>query len=420
MSGARYSQGKQILPSEPNQILLDMTHFKGITIDGNIAKVGAGVVWHELQAVANQKGLAIQVQQASNVFSVAGSISAPCHGWDHTMGAIGNTVKSLTIIDGQGNLKKLSLDDPNPEVQDLFKCVVGGWGMFGVIVEAELELTTNDKLVEAGEKVEFSDYLKYFDEQVAGNPDVKMHLYRLSLDPKQGFFKEGYAQNYYKVGGPPTKPELIVPEPEHGDRLPRILFHGVRQFRAAKPLFWQNAKQEILGTRELDRNHAMTPPILATVNNSKTDCEWLQEFFVKREDLEEFIQVLGKTLDKNKVSLLNASVRYIKQDTTSHMSYAREGERFALVLFFSQKLTPEDIAKTKAWVRDTIDYLQKKGGTYYLPYQHFATKEQFRACYPQWAHVAYKKRKYDPQGVFHNGLFDDYLNTKRNIVLRPV
>ncbi len=420
VAGARFSQGKQILPSKPGQVLLDMTHpnFKKIEINGKIARVGAGVVWKELQAEAIKKGLAVQVQQASNVFSITGSISAPCHGWDHTMGTIGNTVKSLTVVDGLGNLRKLSLTDPDPEVRDMFKCVVGGFGMFGVIVEAELELTTNDVLVETGEKVEFRDYLPYFDKQVAGNSDVKMHLYRLSLDPSKGFFKEGYAQNYSKVGEPPKSPADIVPEPEYGERMPRILFHAVRRFRTAKSLFWANAKSEILGTRELDRNHAMAPPILATVNNSKTDAEWLQEFFVKREDLEEFIKVLGKTLDKNQVKLLNASVRYIKPDHTCHLSYARKVERFAIVLFFTQELSPKEIAKTRAWVRKTIDYLQAKGGTYYLPYQHFATKEQFRKCYPQWTRVVYKKRKYDPNDVFHTGLYEDYFKTKRKIVLK--
>ena len=223
VAGARFSQGKQILPSKPGQVLLDMTHpnFKKIEINGNVARVGAGVVWRELQVEANKKGLAVQVQQASNVFSVTG-----------------------------------------------------------------------------------------------------------------------------------------------------------------------------------------------------TDAEWLQEFFVKREDLEEFIKVLGKTLDKNQVKLLNASVRYIKPDHTSHLSYARKEEKFAIVLFFTQQLSPKEISKTKAWVRKTIDYLQARGGTYYLPYQHFATKEQFRKSYPQWARVVYKKRKYDPKDVFHTGLYDDYFKTKRNIVLR--
>ena len=67
------------------------------------------------------------------------------------------------------------------------------------------------------------------------------------------------------------------------------------------------------------------------------------------------------------------------------------------------------INKTEKWVKKVIDYLNERDGSYYLPYMHFATKEQFQKAYPQWRYVAVKKDQYDPDHLFVNGLYKDYV-----------
>jgi len=50
--------------------------------------------------------------QDSNIFSVGGSISANCHGWDFRTGTIANTIEELTIINSKGELMILSPSHP--------------------------------------------------------------------------------------------------------------------------------------------------------------------------------------------------------------------------------------------------------------------------------------------------------------------
>lgn len=400
--GASMSQGKQALPPE-GQIVINMKKFNAIEIDPatKIAKVGAGVIWQELQREANKEGLAVQVMQASNIFSIGGSLSANCHGWDHTAGALANTVRALTIVNAEGEKIRLLPQDR------LFKCVVGGYGGFGVIVEVELSLIENYLLEKRGVEMAPQHYVKYFKEQVRANKNTALHLYRLSLDPDH-LFESGVAVSYVRKGTEKVTTPL-VDEPEDGRRSERIALHLVRRSKWARKFAWQLLKRDMLTPSCSSRNEVMRVPIRSALNNSRVDAEWLQEYFVKGKDLEKFLKFLGTLLKENGVPLFNASVRYVKQDEHAELGYAKEGDRFAVVLFFNQSLHPDKIEQTKKWVGKVIDYLVLHEGTYYLPYQQFATQAQFRSAYPQWEKVAGKKREFDPAGLFRNGLYEEYL-----------
>lgn len=414
--GKSMSQGKQAISNTDWNIVINTSNLNQILIDPTlkIAKVGAGASWGELQKEANRHGLAVRVMQASNIFSIGGSISANCHGWDYKTGCLRNTLMGLTIVNAEGELLEITPDEP------LFDFMVGGYGGFGVIVEATISLTDNLELFENGIEIVPRDYVDYFNQNIRYNEDVDMHLYRLSLEPKH-FFQTGIAVSYQRINDEPVVANL-VDEPEQGTRKDRIKIHTLRRLPWLRKLAWKIAKKEALAENISSRNELMCPPINPVFNNSKIDTEWLQEYFVKGEDLADFLQFLGHILQKNNVALFNASVRFVKQDLKTKLSYAQKGDRFAIVLFFNQKLSPEEIQKTKIWVRQVIDYLIAHEGSYYLPYQHFATVEQFKACYPNWETIISYKQSIDPKNLFDNGFFVDYLtsNVKQDSLFRKV
>lgn len=414
--GKSMSQGKQAISNKDWNIVINTSKLNQILIDPKlkIAKVGAGVSWGELQKEANQHGLAIRVMQASNIFSIGGSISANCHGWDYKTGCLRNTLIALTVVNAEGSLLEITPDD------HLFDFIVGGYGGFGIIVEAIISLTDNVELIENGIEIKPNDYVNYFNQNIRYNKDIDMHLYRLSLEPKH-LFQTGIAVNYQRIRDDPVIANL-VDEPEKGTRINRIKIHTLRRLPWLRKLAWNIEKKDALVEKISSRNELMRPPINPVFNNSKIDTEWLQEYFLKDEDLANFLHFLGNILQKNNVALFNASVRFVKQDSKTKLSYAQEGNRFAVVLFFNQKLSPKEVQKTKIWVRQVIDYLIAHGGTYYLPYQHFATLEQFKACYSNWKDIISYKQSIDPTNLFDNGFFADYLtlDIKQDSLFRKV
>lgn len=405
--GAGQSQGGQFLPASQQGMVLDLTQMQDVSIRGKIATITGAVTWAKLQQAANAKGLALSVMQASNVFQVFSSISANIHGWDHTKGVLANCIKELTIVTPTGELKVVKPSDP------LFKMVVGGYGQAGIIVKAKLKLEPNIKLTEKSELVPIDNYVKHFEENIATNKDIKMHLYRLSLDPSKPLL-EGVAVNYIAD----KYPTRIINKPlEHegpqGRRFERIMINFGRRFDFARRWFWNYEKNRLLNNETVaTRNEVMKPPINAMFNNAQSETEWLQEYFIPGNNLEKFLQCLSKVLQDNNVKLINATVRYVKQDTISNLPYASEN-RYAVVLCFNQKLTPDEIAKTKQWIRKATDLALKNKGSYYLPYQPFATQKQFAKSYPMAEQFAKNKSKLDPNNVLSTRFSSQYL-TKNN------
>src|SRR5690606_26233030 len=54
----------------------------------------------------------------------------------------------------------------------------------------------------------------------------------------------------------------------------------------------------------------------------------------------------------------------------------------------------------------------KHKGSYYLPYQAFATQSQFDKAYPNADKIRLMKSKVDPNGILHSGFAEQYLKSK--------
>lgn len=405
-AGALMSQGKQALPTNERSLLIHFDYINHVKIDPVIksARVGAGALWKDVQMAANKHGLAVKVMQASNIFSVGGSLSINCHGWDHKAGALKETVNSVLIVNSKGEVQRLYPGD------ELFDLIIGGLGGFGAIIEVNLSLTTNTRMTYDAVEMPIEDYVSYFINQIAKNDKIGMHYFRLSFDPER-MFETGIALNYFEEDSEGVISKIPV-EGERGDIPERIKLGIVRRLPSSIPLAWEMERSESLGVRKTDRNEAMTFPLKCIFNDSSIDTEWLQEYFVPATQLNDFLRFLSGVLKTNNVPLYNASVRYVKQNENVGFSYARTEDMFAIVLFFNQSLLPEEIQKTRLWVQSVIDYLKTHDGTYYLPYQNFATIEQFRACYPEWEKIAEKKNHYDPERLFTNGFYEEYVLAK--------
>lgn len=408
ITGAGFSQGKHILPAQDGHININLKKMKDtrVSVRRKTITVGAGATWAEVQKAANEHGLAVQTMQASNVFSVGGSLGINCHGWDIRAGTLGNTIRSLTIVDAKGEIQVLTRED------ELFRLIVGGIGMFGIIVSAEIELTDNVELERSGDVLRPVDYLSYF-RNLQADESVDMHLAGLSLRPGH-LFEEIVAENYRQTGGEARRAELRE-HPEDGSALEHVALQYARNRRWVRAAGWEAKKRDILTPKRATRNEHMDFPIQAMFNHSISQSDWLQEYFVPPHQLNLFIHKLKEVLEKNDVRLYNASIRYVPQDASSEFSYAKDGEKFAIVLCFGQSLAPDQIEKTEKWVQEITEYLKEHEGTYYLPYQQFATKEQFRACHPEWRIGAEMKRKYDPNNLFYSGFSDAYIDTYNRI-----
>src|SRR5262249_31344612 len=157
----------------------------------------------------------------------------------------------------------------------------------------------------------------------------KMHLYRLNLE-RGRLLTKGFAQNYV-LKSQATITENLTDDPPQGTEADKILMHVARNSFTFRNLYWKSTEKQLSGIKKATRNEIMRPKINAAfATNSKAYTEWLQEYFVPKDKLPEFLAFLSTVLNENDVALLNASVRYVKKDTNAALGYAKEDDRFAV------------------------------------------------------------------------------------------
>lgn len=409
--GAGRSQGKQFIPEGRNgekTIVIDLCKMNTIQInaDNKTATIDAGVRWHEVQTQADKHGLALKVMQASNVFSAGGSVGTNIHGWDHRTGMLSNTILSMNIINAQGERQTLTPKD------ELFHYITGGLGLFGIVTSLTIQLTENELLKEVGTAVQLSDYVDHFKNNVATNHNIRMHLFRLSLEP-QDLLGSGVAVDYVRVGhvAKKTCTAHLTQESTYGTRTDQVLVNVVRRIDWTRGQYWRMERDRLLANNSPAQttNVIMQPVINALFHDGISEAEWLQEYFLPGESLTEFLHALGRILMENNVPLLNASVRFVKKNDKAPMSYAHNGDRFAVVLCFTQSLQASQLVKASKWLRQAQKLAIEHGGTYYLPYQHVSNPEDFKAAYPLAEQAMRKKLEVDPQEIFASGLYQKYL-----------
>jgi FAD/FMN-containing dehydrogenase len=147
------------------------------------------------------------------------------------------------------------------------------------------------------------------------------------------------------------------------------------------------------------------------LHRSNLHAQWLQEYFLTKDELEPFLIFLGKTLKNNQVRLINATIRPTPKDELSILPYA-EQDRFAVVISFAQKKTQKEIAKTEKWIKEVNAYLLDHQGVFYQAYMPFASREDFERSYgkERVERMRDLKEKYDPEYRFGNAHTKKYYN----------
>ena len=402
ISGTRHSQGGHIV--YPNAVVLDMTGFNkiiSISPEDRSIIVQSGATWAQVQEAANEFGLAVKVMQSSNIFSIGGSLSANVHGRDPRFGPVIETVRSIELVLANGKVVTSSRSI-NPA---LFYAAIGGYGLLGVIVSAEIELTDNLPLEKTTRKIDIQNYAVELQNVVN---DLSLHYGRCSFVPGKSFLTECYSTNFSEISNNRIISKL---EPERNIKRNTLVFDASRNGDLGKMTRW-NLQKKLLdkpGERtRIGRNPAMQPAVrfLAYDNPEATDI--LQEYFIPVENFPQFFVSLRRELVDFYVNLLSITLRYLRENRESYLSYATSN-MIAVVLYVNLKLDEQSIENARAWTRNIVELSLKYKGAYYLTYQRFPTLGQFVAAYPGWEKFMEVKCRLDPDEVFTSRFYEEYL-----------
>ncbi len=415
IAGVKHSMGGHAFA--PGAIVLDMTKFNTISLneERKTVTVQSGATWHDIQNIIHPK-YAIKAMQSTDIFTVGGSISVNAHGMDHTVGSVGGTVRSLKILLADGSVKQISKES-DPE---LFNAVVGGYGLFGVILEAELDITDNEVYDFEEAVIPTNNFLATFESEVADNTEYSLFYGHLSTAPSS-FLDEMILYKYKKQTV--SDPEIAPLAEVSNVKLRRFVINFAKTGWLAKEVKWFAEKniEPMMESCTVNRNQAMKEgesclisrndpmhdSVPYTKNNLKNDTDILQEYFIPQETFPEFVAGMKKILTQNHANTLNVSVRVVHKEDNL-LSYATEDNMFAIVLYLNQTTDSRGSTKMTAVSQQLIELTTQMGGKFFLPYQLNYTAEQLQAAYPVLPEFFAAKRKYDPDALFTNTFYEKY------------
>jgi hypothetical protein len=178
--GARQSMGGHSLPR--NGIAAS---FAAAVIEpdtkARIYRVSAGARWRDVVRALDPIGFSPAVTQSNHDFSIGGTLSVNAHGWPVPFGPFGSTVRRFRIMLADGSVVTCS----SIENAELFRLAVGGYGLFGVMIDAELAMVENTLLVPESELMKADAFAQRFVAR-ANDPSLRMAYGRLSV-AREGF-----------------------------------------------------------------------------------------------------------------------------------------------------------------------------------------------------------------------------------------
>jgi FAD/FMN-containing dehydrogenase len=410
-AGQRHSMGGQTFTRDG--LVLDMRGMNRLQLDRvhKILRAESGATWAQIQQLLDREGLSVKAMQSINIFTVGGTLSVNAHGIAHQPGQIAPTVRSLRIMLSDGSVLTASQAE-NP---DLFRHALGGYGLFGVILDVDLELVDNEMYARTTRRLDYTEFSAYYADHVENAPNIGLTYGRLSVSP-MSYLRETMLHTYERTSWAGPLPALA---PARHVWLDRLVINLSKSGAVGRWVRWMleryveprlhpcaSRNQVMSGACEVSRNQEMYDS-MDYLKNRLADTDILQEYFIPPSRMAEFVDGLREVVRRDRANLLNVTIRVVHRDTVTALPYAKE-DMFGFVLYFNQKFDESEARRLQTTTVDLVDLALRLDGTYYLPYQLFYSQEQLHRAYPAIDAFFAAKARYDPTGLFSNKFYEKY------------
>ncbi|PIE48107.1 MAG: FAD-binding oxidoreductase [Gammaproteobacteria bacterium] len=399
LAGAKHSMGGHTM--YPDGIVINMLPYKHMSLDSdnNILTIGSGALWQEALHYLDGYGKSVARMQAFSSFSVGGSISVNGHGWQKNMPPISSSVISFDLMTHDGNIITCSRD----ENAELFSLVMGGYGLFGIILDVRLQVVDNVALEPDAKRLDTKDYLKYYQQMVTDNPNANLAFGRLRISDKN-FLQQATITVFKQVDKP--IPSMATDAKTEAKRL---VFRGSVNNEYGKRLRWdlENIMNSVTERAVYSRNEILNSDVSLIKNKNHNSTDILHEYFIPQRHFYDYIADIKPILQASDIDLMNITIRAVNKDEDSFLNYARE-DVFGFVFLFNQQKDEKDERAMQQLTQKLVNIAINNEGTYYLPYRLHVDKQTMRKSYPQADEFFSLKLKYDPDEVFSNQFYQHY------------
>jgi hypothetical protein len=111
---------------------------------------------------------------------------------------------------------------------------------------------------------------------------------------------------------------------------------------------------------------------------------------------------------ETRTNLLGVTIRYVKADSESLLSYAPREEAFAVIVYINEVLSPNGRVRTKTFIQRLTHLALQHEGTFYLTYARDVEFDDLRRAYPHIETFLREKHNLDPENRFTSWFFELY------------
>jgi FAD/FMN-containing dehydrogenase len=413
VSGCRHSMGGQQFATD--SICIDTRQLANVVAfdrERGLIEVDAGIQWPKLidayleaqRESAHPWGIA-QKQTGADTFTLGGSLSSNVHGRGLAMKPLISNVESFTLINSQGEAIRCS----RQEHAELFRAAIGGYGLFGFVSRVTLQLIPRRKLRRVVEVIRADGAAKRFEERIASG--FLYGDFQFSIDEKSpDFLRVGVFSCYEPIADDaPITTGKHLDNDDWLDLLSLAYTDRAKAFqRYADYYLSTNGQTYWSDTNQLSAylaNYAQR--LKEKIRDEKESSLIITEIYVPRLALADFLTQAAELLREIGVLVIYGTVRLIEKDDESFLPWAKQS--YACIIFNLLTIhTSVGIEASARALRALIDLAIARGGSYYLTYHRFATREQVTACYPEFASFLALKEKYDPDERFQSDWYRHY------------
>jgi FAD/FMN-containing dehydrogenase len=407
MGGQQFCAGGLLLDTRGLDQVLDFDRERGVI------EVEAGLQWpgliewlrEEQQAGEPQWGIA-QKQTGADRLSLGGAIAANVHGRGLTLKPIVADIESFLLVDAEGAAITCGREQ-NPE---LFRLVVGGYGLLGCVYSAKVRLVRRQVLERVVEIGSLDELMSLFDQRIADG--FLYGDFQFAIDPaSDDFLRRGVFSCYRPVEGAdaPSAGQRALSTDDwqnliylaHTDKARAWEVYSTHYLATSGQLYYSDAHQFA------DYSDGYHGPLDARLGAADPATEMITEIYVPRERLADFMAAVADDFREDATNVVYGTIRLVERDDETFLAWATD--RWACIIFnICTTHTPAGIERSAKAFRRLIDRGIERGGKYYLTYHRWATREQVEACYPQFAEFLRLKREFDPDELFQSEWYRHY------------
>jgi FAD/FMN-containing dehydrogenase len=413
ISASRHAAGGQQFATD--SVLLDMRAMNrvvGLDEKTGVLHVEAGIEWPELihGYTALQKENVIwgirQKQGGADRMSLGGAISANAHG--HCLGTppVVSDVEWIEIVTADGSLKKCS----RKENAELFSLAAGGYGLFGIVTAVGLRLAPRGKVQRHVETRTTAELVALIEGRKAAGAPFGYFQYNID-ETSRDFLRTGILTTYENV--PPETP-LGTESTDIDAKMLTALLEIAHRDRGSA--YRRYAKLELSKDRNVEWSdlHQLSAypagyhqEIEKRLGADYVGADLILEVYVPRNELISLFEEARRVLLESGMPLIYGTVRFIEQDKDSFLAWAKK--RYACVIFsLHTSGETQALKKTGEVCRQLIRAANKRGGSFYLTYNRFATRDDLASAYPQFQDFLRLKKRYDPRETLQSDWYRYY------------